>query len=194
MLKATIYFLKHEKHLQKSRWVTYIGLYFLQSFLIIWTLFSGKNKLSDLLDRTDRNFWRVDQFVITEKDKSFCNTCESRIKWAFYFLSVIHISCLLTFYLPPFFAEGDVLAISCYRPPWMTLFQLRVFQGAQVAITQMLPSQTILMLLTNLMNLTQIQFRLLNVELRNIFHVQQKKFEIQRKVAEIVCHHNFLVR
>ncbi|CAH1999455.1 unnamed protein product [Acanthoscelides obtectus] len=93
------------------------------------------------------------------------------------------------------FSKDEELVYQSYRPPWLPypilLFQ-QIIVGSLCTLGAMLPVDFLFM---SIVTLTTVQYKILNVELRQLFDIEdtaQRKQLLKKKIGEYVRHHAYL--
>nr|CAH7766228.1 unnamed protein product [Callosobruchus chinensis] len=160
------------------------------------TLFVNREKILDLLKRTQQDFWDFKVIETTSPKKRECLQPLENLKKVFHVYIVLYLSALTSFVLFPIVSKGEELLIyECYRPPWLPYHVLLVLEqvvGTMCTLFTMLPVDFMFM---SLITLTLVQYKLLNMELKQLFDTEAKthhKESLERKIGECVKHHAYL--
>ncbi|KAG5898285.1 hypothetical protein JTB14_008628 [Gonioctena quinquepunctata] len=138
-------------------------------------------------------FWEM-KSAGDEKEQLELKTDLSNLKRTFY-IEVICLFCPIPSIIIMPILEGNSLPFPCYRPNWIPVKYLAIYQGliAPQTVLSLLGSD---MLFLGLVKLTQIQFKLLNQEMKTIFdEINDDDFEevTKRRLSRCIRHHLFLL-
>nr|CAI5842987.1 unnamed protein product [Callosobruchus analis] len=158
-------------------------------------MFLNREKILDLLKRTQQDFWDFKLVETTSPKKRVCLQPLKNLKNVFHIYITLYLAALTSFVLFPILSKGEELLIyECYRPPWLPYYVLLIleqFVGTMCTLFTMLPVDFLFM---SLITLTLVQYKMLNMELRQLFDTEakpHKKF-LERKIGECVKHHAYL--
>lgn len=137
----------------------------------------------------DNYFWQLDDQTLKQKYQKSLHT----VNRTFNVFGIICLSTVSTYCLETFILDGDHLAFECYRPKWMSFYQLWFFETvvAFLSVDVIFIMDSLLMLF---ISHTKIEFEMLNQE---VLHMLNNKDETYRtrnnRIRRIIEHHNFLL-
>lgn len=155
-------------------------------------LYFNQDSLTHLIKEIDDKFWKIEEMELDNDVIKYYSRKQSQIKILVRFLVGLSYSTVVIFYFPVLVSGKNVLPFDAYQPPWLTLKQISFLQ-IFVAIFSVIPSLSAAMiLLMTFCVLTQLQFRLLNIEIEKTLKKENVNF--QAKLKQVVDHSSFLLR
>lgn len=165
---------------------------YFQGGIMSSTLFMNRLVISNLLRNVRETFWRVYDIEMTDSEQEFFRRTYRRMTNQFITLGVLSSMYIVSVFFPVFFMKENELPFLQYQPSWMNIYELMVIRLIVLSVGLVYPATAIMTIMMIFITLTQLQFRLLNKEIDNIFN---KDNEVSNAVIKkIIDHHNFLLR
>lgn len=140
-------------------------------------------------------FWKLEDIVLSASEKDYFQQSYKKMRIAFHMLIFFcslnsGCACFQTFFL-----EDDILAFICYQPEWMSFYTLWFVQALVMVFSIIVPIVCLDVSLMTLLTLTQIQFKLLNKEVENIFNDSVTFWgkNTEWRIRRVIRHHVFLL-
>ncbi|CAG9817042.1 unnamed protein product [Phaedon cochleariae] len=139
---------------------------------------------------TDDHSGEMESDVI-EGYRTIKNTCR--------LLMMMHCSNAAGFLVAAMISSDNILPIECYRPEWIGYSFLLLYQEGVALLTILIPVMAMDFFFMATLRLTEIQFRLLNREIKNMFKITEDvpkelfSIIVEDKLKRCVERHNFLL-
>ncbi|VEN59367.1 unnamed protein product [Callosobruchus maculatus] len=156
---------------------------FIHALMKLSTLFFRRKQVLDILQLTNTHFWKVDrnsEYI----DSTLKKTSRLRV---FYVTSVYLFA--LSSVVKPHINGG--MTFKCYKPQWLPRYVLLAFEDIiSFAINSVFCCFDVLMM--TLLTLAQVQFRMLNDRIDQIYNLNRPQ-KIRKNMRECINHYNFLI-
>lgn len=130
--------------------------------------------------------------ALKSSDVKYFTRRYNRKKLLMQFLIFLSLFGSLFYYIPSLFSDDEeLLPYDSYRPPWMSYKVLVVYQFIILLISVVPSLLSTMILMMTLCTLTQLQFRLLNIQIERTLNMGTglSKYNVKRMFKN----HNFLL-
>nr|CAH7750340.1 unnamed protein product [Callosobruchus chinensis] len=155
-------------------------------------MFLKKREIVDLLETMHANFWTIDTIADSKIRKVYVRY-HNILKYKCLFYISIYLSTVVSFFVGPILSEGEVLSYECYRPAWISYYQLLCLVNISGMFSTLFTIIPVDMLFMSIITFTTVQFVLLNAELQKVIQDDIEGKDVDKRLRRCIRHHCFLL-
>nr|CAH7730623.1 unnamed protein product [Callosobruchus chinensis] len=154
-----------------------------QALMKLSTLFFRRKEVLDILQLTNTHFWEVD------RNSEYINgTLKKTSRFRIFYVTSVYLFALSSVVKPHI---NGGMTFKCYKPEWLPRYVLLTFEDIiSLAINSVFCCFDVLMM--TLLTLAQVQFRMLNERIDQIYTLSRPE-RIRINMRECINHYNFLI-